>query len=30
VSTPLFVLICGVLILFLGRLGSGHFIYAGF
>jgi hypothetical protein len=29
-ATPAFLLLCGVLLLFLGRLGSGHFIYAGF
>jgi D-alanyl-lipoteichoic acid acyltransferase DltB (MBOAT superfamily) len=29
-STPWFVLICALLILFLGHLGSAHFIYAAF
>lgn len=28
--TPWFVLLCAVLILFMGRLGSAHFIYAAF
>jgi len=29
-TTPWFVLLCVLLIVFLGRLGSGHFIYAAF
>ncbi|MDB6017059.1 MAG: rane bound O-acyl transferase family protein [Pedosphaera sp.] len=29
-STPWFVFLCGLLIIFLGRLGSAHFIYAKF
>lgn len=29
-ATPWFVLLCATLILFLGHLGSAHFIYAGF
>ncbi len=29
-STPNFVFLCAILVLFLGRLGGGQFIYAGF
>jgi D-alanyl-lipoteichoic acid acyltransferase DltB (MBOAT superfamily) len=29
-STPIFVFACALLILFLGRMGTGQFIYAGF
>jgi D-alanyl-lipoteichoic acid acyltransferase DltB (MBOAT superfamily) len=29
-STPIFVFVCALLILFLGQLGTAHFIYAGF
>jgi D-alanyl-lipoteichoic acid acyltransferase DltB (MBOAT superfamily) len=30
VATPLFLLACSLMVLFLGRLGNGQFIYAGF
>lgn len=30
VSTPVFALICALLVMFLGHLGNGRFIYAGF